>query len=332
MNDKQTLQQNFLQLQFGMFIHFGLYSLSGEHEWFMYRKMVSIPKYLKSYLTAFNPDPAGMEQWVTTAKAMGAKYIICTSKHHDGFCLWPSNIPRQIYPEYIIQNTAFYQKHHRGVLDFLYDACKKHQIKLGLYHSAVDWSWSKKPWLKPHPFYNPDPVIHQKYMAYYEAQLLELGKRYPDLLCFWFDGNHFRPGFPEIFEQNRIHEVLTHHFPSTLVVSNTGYTEPLRITGKTDLIILETADHSGKLTEALWPRSDPDQLAAEVCLTLNKHWGYNRKDKSYKEPEKIAQLVLANIERRSNTLLNFGPAPNGFILDEQVAIAKKIGEILSQKK
>ena len=145
MNNKTNLQNEFLKLKFGMFVHFGLYSLGEKHEWHLMRHLMSIKNYTKAFLTKFDPDPTGMEQWVKTAKLMGAKYLVCTSKHHDGFCLWPSEIERKIFPDYTIQNTPFYQKHKKGVLDFLIEAGKKHGIRIGLYHSAVDWSWSKKP-------------------------------------------------------------------------------------------------------------------------------------------------------------------------------------------
>jgi alpha-L-fucosidase len=325
---KSEIRTAFLDLHFGMFIHFGLYSQGKLHEWHMFRKLQSLKSYKSQFLGSFDPDPAGMEQWVKTAKAMGAKYLVCTSKHHDGFCLWDSKVPHLFDPEYHIRNTPFYQKHKRGVLDYLFDAGKKHGIKIGLYYSAVDWSWEKKPLFRFPLFFPKTEARLNEYNTYYQAQLVELGKKYSELLCFWFDGYHFRPGFSEKLRQNDTYELLSTNFPNTLIVSNTGRVDKVTSSGKTDLLLFETADHSGQLSPAPWPRSDPEQLPGEVCLTLNRHWGYNAVDKDYKSPEGIANLVKANIERKSNTLLNFGPQPNGFIADEQVAIAEEIGRKL----
>lgn len=328
---RKTLYETFLSLKFGMFVHFGLYSIGGEHEWHMYQHRMSLKAYKAAFLHRFDPDPAGMEQWVRTAKEMGATYITCTSKHHDGFCLWDSAIPRaeRVDPGYTIRNTPFYEKHKKGVLDYLFEAGRKHGIRIGLYHSAVDWSWTRKPLIGPHPHVNKPGPAHEAYMSYYTAQLAELGERYPDLLCFWFDGNHFRPGYPSQLRQDAVHDMLVQKFPKALVSSNTGFTTaPVRVTGKTDLIIMENADHSNETPGAVWPRDDPDQLPGEFCLALNNHWGYNATDKNFKNPKDIAALVERNASRYSNTLLNFGPAPDGFIPDEQVAIAREIGALL----
>ncbi len=113
-------------------------------------------------------------------------------------------------------------------------------------------------------------------------------------------------------------------------IQNTGVTNRINIKGKTDLLELENADHDNKINPALWPRDDPEHLPAELCCTLNRHWGYNAKDHQYKQPDEIAAAVIENDKRDTNTLLNFGPHWNGYIINEQVQIAKKIGEYLSK--
>jgi alpha-L-fucosidase len=333
LESRKTLRESFLNLKFGMFVHFGLYSLGEEHEWHMCKHRMSLKAYKAAFLRRFDPDPAGMDQWVRTAKEMGATYVTCTSKHHDGFCLWDSAVPRAVDPDYTIRSTPFYEKHGKGVLDYLFEAGKKHGIRIGLYHSSIDWSWTRKPLFGPQPHINKPGPTHEAYMSYYTKQLVELGERYPDLLYFWFDGNHFRPDFPVQLRQDGVHDMLVQQFKGSLVVSNTGFTTaPVRVTGKTDLIIMENADHSNEAPGAIWPRDDPEQLPGEFCLTFNNHWGYNAADKNFKDPRMIAALVERNAARRSNTLLNFGPAPGGFIPDEQVTLAREIGALLGSNQ
>jgi alpha-L-fucosidase len=327
---KDLIRQAFRKLRFGMFIHFGLYSMGELFEWHLRRKKMNIKTYSTQFIHRFDPDPAGIEQWVKTAKLMGAKYLCCTSKHHDGFCLWNTKIPHEINPEYHIRNTPFFQKHQKSVLDYLFEAGKKYGIRIGLYYSVVDWSWSKKPFLKPHPHLNPDSAIHKRYVAYYLAQLHELKSLYPEVLNFWFDGYQFDKTFPSLLEQDQIYDELSSSYPDLLVVSNSGVTDRLNITGKTDVLILENADHDNRINPTIWPRNDPDQLPGELCCTFNRHWGYNSQDKSYKSPQNIADAVQDNDHKNTNTLLNFGPHWNGFILSEQAEIANQIG-ILLQK-
>jgi alpha-L-fucosidase len=332
LQQKIRLREEFRQLQFGMFVHFGLYSLGEYMEWEMNRKKHSLDGYIKRYLNRFDPDPVGIEQWVLVAKAMGARYICVTSKHHDGFCLWDTKQFHAIRPDYHIRSTPFWQKNQTDVLTVLFNAARKHGIRVALYYSVIDWSWSEKPWFKPHGFIPKDEILREQYLSYYLAQLNELKALFPDVLAFWFDGYQFRPDFPQILGQQAIYETLSSLYPDLLVVSNTGLTEKLNLTGPTDVILLENASTSNSITEKTWTAEDPEKRPGELCLTLNNHWGYNKTDKNYKNPQSIVNIIRMNNQHHSNVLLNFGPHWNGYIIEEQVEIARKIGELLKQQK
>lgn len=325
---KKTAQDNFKKLKFGMFIHFGLYSQGEEHEWHMYRHRMKHDKYRDQFLHSFNPDPNGMEQWVKTAKDMGARYIVCTSKHHDGFCLWNTAVEHDVDPQFHIKNTMFYETNGQDVLHYLFEAGRKHRIRIGLYYSTIDWSWTQieKKWLRPQPHVNKKhPELHRKYIKYYHDQVLELVKRFPDLLLLWFDGYQFNGGLLDYLEYAPLYEKINELNAEVLIGNNSGTARTMKNMGNTDFLLFENMAHRGEQTGAPWPR--PTDLPGEVCLTINNHWGWNAKDKNYKDPQSMKTLVARNAEKEANTLLNFGPKPNGYIGDEQVEIARKIGRL-----
>jgi alpha-L-fucosidase len=335
---KAQAQAAFQDLRFGMFIHFGLYSLGEEHEWHQYRHLMHHNKYRDQFMPRFNPDPKGIEQWVLTAKAMGAKYIVCTSKHHDGFCLWDTKIPHQPDPSYHIRSTPFWQQHQKSVIDFLFEAGRKHGIRIGLYYSVVDWSWTdgEKKWFKPAFHVNiKNTQLHDAYVSYFHQQVVELATLYPDLLCVWFDGYQFKHfpkhphGFLEYLQSSKIYQKMNTDFPHVLIGNNSGHTTGDSDMGETDFLLFENAASRGERSGAPWPRKST--LPGEVCLTINRAWGYSKNDKNYKNPKEMSDLVIYNAERKANTLLNFGPMPNGYIAEDQAQIAHQIGEYLSDR-
>lgn len=328
-----SAQKSFLELRFGQFIHFGLYSLGEEHEWHMRRHKMSLKRYKNTFLKHFNPDPAGMEQWVINAKEMGAKYITCTAKHLDGFPLWDTSVPHPKDNRYHIRSTPFWKKHGTDIITLLHAACKKHGLKMGLYYCILDCSCNKKvtPFSSP-AFVSKKPAARDAYTAYYHAHLEELVKKFDNLLLFWIDGYQFNKDYPEALDANGIYKKVKNLDPRILMCYNSGNTREVRDLGGTDVLIFENMAHHGEKNGAPWPRDDP--RPAEVCLTINNHWGYNSKDKNHKNSSDIMQLVLENERRNSNTLLNFGPKPDGYIADDQVKIAREIGDLykLQRKK
>ncbi len=336
MQDTSTAQEEFQNLRFGMFIHFGIYSLGEEHEWHMFKHRMKHDDYKRKFMGRFDPDPKGIEQWVITAKAMGAKYMVVTSKHHDGFCLWDTKINHGVDSEFHIRDTPFWEHHQKSILDYLFEAGRKHGIRIGLYYSTIDWSWTgiEKRAFRPQ-FHvllkKKHQDIHNRYVEYYKDQVLELAQLYPDVLCFWFDGYQFRHplhphGFLDYLDYPALYKEIKNINPAILVGNNTGTTKSAKKMGDNDLLLLENMSGLGQSNAAPWPRKSV--LPGEVCLTINRAWGYAKKDKHYKTAESMQRLVIDNALRNANTLLNFGPQPDGYIAQDQVAIAVKIGELL----
>ena len=324
-------REDFLKLRFGMFIHFGLYSQGEEHEWHMHLHKMSLSKYRDQFLKSFNPNPKGIEQWVITAKKMGAKYLVCTSKHCDGFCLWDTEFKHGIDPNYHIRNTLFWENNQKGVLDYLFEAGRKHDIKIGLYHAVVDWSWSEKPMFGPPRHGIKNDQTNQHFIENMQERLLELIHRYPDVLLFWLDGYVMvKDGFKRL-NYVPMYQKLHEAKPKILIGCNSGTTQHEFKTPVSDILLFENLAGKFEINPVVWPRHDPELLPAEACLTLNEHWGWNATDKDYKNSHAIARLVLENQQRRGNTLLNFGPMPNGYISEEQVEIAEKIGFALKSE-
>ncbi len=170
----QNVRNEFLNLKFGMFIHFGLYSQGKEHEWHMYNHKMSLKKYKEKFMATFNPDPKGIEQWVRVAKRMGAKYLVVTSKHCDGFCLWDTEFHHGLDPDYCIENTDFYKTNKKSVLDYLFEAGKKYDMKIGLYHAVVDWSWSEKKLFGFPSHYIKNDVLNEKFILNLQERIKEL--------------------------------------------------------------------------------------------------------------------------------------------------------------
>ncbi|MCA9238554.1 MAG: alpha-L-fucosidase, partial [Planctomycetales bacterium] len=175
-------REAFQQDRFGVFIHWGVYSVLGRGEWVMNNEKMSIEEYEK-LAPRFNPIRFDADQWAKTFKLAGAKYITITSKHHDGFCMWDSK-----QTDWDIVDRTPYGK---DVIKQLAEACQRHGLKLFLYHSQLDWH---------HPEYHPlgmtghhsgrpDSGDFGKYLDYMDAQLTELlGGDYGPIGGIWFDG------------------------------------------------------------------------------------------------------------------------------------------------
>jgi alpha-L-fucosidase len=301
----------------GMFIHWGLYAVpAGEWngnrnhaEWI--RHSAKIPK--KTYdkfLGQYNPTKFDADQWVLLAKTAGMKYIVITSKHHDGFCLWPSKLT-----DYDIESTPF----KRDILGELTAACKKHGVKMCFYHSIMDWGHENYPprgWEKDRA---SDKINMPKYTAYMKGQLKELIESY-DPAVLWFDGE---------WEGCWDHEMGKDLYQ---------YVRSL----KPDIIINNRVDKGRKgmqgMTSERKFRGDfgtPEQeiphtgipgVDWESCMTMNRHWGWNKSDKNWKSTKDLLHKTIDIASKGGNYLLNIGPKADGTFPDEAIERLKGIGE------
>ncbi len=319
--------QRFRDAQFGMMVHFGLYSLlAGEYrgkryggigEWIQSKARIPKAEYEK-LATAFNPVYFNAEEWVLLAKEAGMKYIVVTSKHHEGFCLFHS-----AYDNY---NCVTGSPFGRDLIGELADACRKHDMLLGIYYSQdLDWhepnggGWNCKPdyeggvleeprlWSNSWDFPNNEK---KNFELYFRGKVLpqvhELLTHYGDILLMWFDTpNTISP------EQSReLFDLVKSLQPNCLVNTRIG-------NGLGDYRSMG----DNQLPEV------PSEIPTEAPCTLNDTWGFKYYDNRWKSAEEVIRIREHCRERGANYLLNVGPDPLGRIPAPACDILKAIGKV-----
>ncbi len=321
--DKDSRMQWWRDARFGMFIHWGLYAIpAGEWkdetkhaEWIRTTAEIPLETYNK-FLPQFNPIQFDAEEWVLTAKNAGMEYIVITSKHHDGFCLFDSK-----YTDYDVMSTPF----KRDILKELSDASQKHGIKLGFYYSIMDWHHNdylpRRGWEKTR---STEGASYDRYIVYMKNQLKELLTNY-EISILWFDGewegtwkhkyavdlyNYLKKIQPEIIINNRID------------IGRTG------MAGMTkDGYIGDFGTPEQEIPVEGFPGVD-----WESCITMNNHWGYNKNDKNWKSSEETIKMLSNITSKGGNLLLNVGPKANGKFPEESNEILGEVGKWLGNNK
>jgi alpha-L-fucosidase len=306
----------FQDIRFGMFIHWGLYSILAKHEWIMHMDRIPVAEYEK-LVPQFNPTKFNADEWVSIAADAGQKYIVPTSRHHDGFSMYDTALS-----DYKITNTPF--KH--DPMRELADACaRRGDIKLGFYSSVLDWH---------HPAYRfreESGLAWEDYLAFLHGQVRELCTNYGDIACIWFDGdwphhdfnesdNYFLPGGS--FEYEALYNLI-HTLQPNAVVMNNRHEEPLPgedIQGfEQDLPGMNTAGFNA---------SQIYNFPLEVCMTINDHWGYSAVDRNTKSVSHLVHLLVRSASVGANYLLNVGPTAEGEIVPTHAERLCGVGEWL----
>ena len=301
----------FQDAKFGMFIHWGVYSVLGDGEWVMNNQRID--KYTYQKLPAFfNPIGYDPEEWVALAKAAGMKYITITSKHHDGFAMWDSKIS-----DWDIADRTPYR---RDVLKMLAEECKKQGIKLFFYHSHLDWYQDNY-----FPRGNtgltagrPESGDWYKYLDYMDTQLTELLTGYGEVAGIWFDGHWDKKDADWRLDKTY---GLIHSLQPACLIGNNHHLAPFN--GE-DFQMFEK-DLPGQKTTGFNQEQKVGDLPFETCETMNNSWGFNLQDKNYKSTKSLIQYLVKAAGYNSNFLLNVGPMPDGRIQPEFVTILREIG-------
>jgi alpha-L-fucosidase len=318
----------FQDAKFGMFIHWGVYSVLGAGEWVMHQKQMTVSEYEK-LPPQFNPTDYDPKQWVALAKSAGMKYITITSKHHDGFAMWDS----QASDYDIVERTPF----GKDVLKMLADECEREGIRLFFYHSHLDWH---------HPDYyprgrtgqhsgRPEEGDFNRYLDYMDSQIAELASgQYAQLGGFWFDGwwdqRNQEEGQPPkaTYVDWRLEKTynLIHKLQPQALIGNNHHVAPFP--GE-DFQMFEK-DLPGHNTTGFSADATIGQLPLETCETINKSWGFNKTDHSFKSTEQLIHYLVRAAGYNSNFLLNVGPTPQGTIQEGFVTRLEEIGEWLAR--
>jgi alpha-L-fucosidase len=301
----------FQDARFGMFVHWGVYSVLGDGEWVMNNKKIPIADYEK-LPALFNPTEFDAKEWVALAKAAGMKYITITSKHHDGFAMFDSKVS-----DYNIVARTPYKK---DVLKALAEECRRQGLKLFFYHSQLDWH---------HPDYfprgrtgqdtgRPDQGNWPRYLDYMNAQLRELLTNYGDVAGIWFDGWWDKPGAD--WQVDRTYALIHQLQPQALIGSN----HHRRPNPGEDFQMFEK-DLPGGRTAEFNKDSEIGELPLETCETMNGAWGFNITDRRYKSTRDLVRYLARAAGSNANFLLNVGPMPNGRIQPEFVTRLHEVG-------
>lgn len=312
--ERAEMTQWFREARFGMFVHWGVYSVLGRGEWVMHNEKMSVQDYEK-LPAQFNPVEFDAARWVDLAKRAGARYITITSKHHDGFAMWDSQVS-----DYDIVDSTPYGK---DVLKALAEECEKQGVNLFFYHSHLDWR---------HPDYyprgrtgqhsgRPDEGDFNRYLDYMDAQIAELaGGRYGRLAGFWFDGWWDQQikeegGDPKKTQVDwRLQQTydLIHRLQPQALIGNNHHVAPFP--GE-DFQMFEK-DLPGHNTTGFSPDSEISRLPLETCETINRSWGYNKDDRNFKSARELVHYLVRAAGYDANFLLNVGPTPQGTIQPE----------------
>lgn len=292
-------QAEFEDSKFGIFLHWGLYSVFGQGEWYL-NYGPQQDEYSKA-ASAFNPTKFDARAWVNAIADAGARYICFTTRHHEGFSMWDT-----AQSEYnIIDATPF----GRDILKELSEACQERGIKLHLYYSHIDWGREDYPKGRTGKTTGCDPA-KENWPAYYDfmnRQLKELLTGYGPIGAIWFDGwwDHDEDKTPFDWQLPEQYKMIHDLQPSCLVANN-HHQSPFE--GE-DIQIFER-DLPGENAYGLSGQSI-SSLPLETCATMNGIWGYRLMDQNYKDEKTLVHTLVGAAGKGANLLLNIGPQPSG---------------------
>jgi alpha-L-fucosidase len=305
--------------RFGMFIHWGLYAIpAGEWngktnygEWIRNNAKIPIGEYDK-FRDRFNPTKFNPDEWVRLAKAAGMKYIVITTKHHDGFGLFDSK-----QTDWDVMATPY----GRDILKQLAAACQKQGIRLCFYYSIMDWHHPdyvpRRDWEKAdRPEAGAD---FNRYVQFMKAQLKELLTGYGPIGILWFDGQWEGTWTSELGRD--LYDYVRSLQPSIIINNRVG-----KAGGSYGLDREQGKAGDYGTPEQEIPATGMPGLDWETCMTMNGNWGYNRADKDFKSTTVLIRNLVDIASKGGNFLLNVGPTSDGEIPPESVDRLKAMGE------
>ena len=308
----------FSEARFGMFIHWGVYSVpAGEWkghkdyaEWFLEETHMPVSQYEK-FAQQFNPVKFDAKRWVAIAKDAGMKYIVITSKHHDGFGMFPSKVT-----DWCIKCTPF----QRDPLKELAAACREAGIKLCLYYSIMDWhhpDWGTRRAWNDKATGKPDM---DRYTAYMKRQLKELLTNYGPMGILWFDGEWESPWTTE--RGDDLYDYVRSLQPDIIVNNRVGKARA----GIAGMDKGRGAGDYGTPEQNVPDKGFGPGVYWESCMTMNNHWGYNKNDHNLKSTKNLIHILVDFASKGGNFLLNVGPTAEGLIPPTSVERLKEMGD------
>ena len=291
--DRVRRMQWWHQAKFGMFIHWGLYSVLGRHEWVMENEGIPVSEY-EPLAKRFNPKPNAARAWAKLARQAGQKYMVMTTKHHEGFCQWDTRLTNY---------CAAKQGPGRDLVREYVDAARAEGLRVGFYYSLMDWH---------HPDgarCATDEEARKRFVAYTHGLIRELLTNYGKIDVLWYDVRW--PLTADQWESEKMNKMVFELQPDIIVNNRNGLpgdfaTPEQRITAETN----------GR--------------AWESCMTLNDSWGFQQSDDSWKPSKQVIRNLISCARDGGNYLLNIGPKPDGSIPEESVRILTEVGQWMAK--
>src|SRR5580658_1580799 len=279
------------EAKFGMFIHWGLYSVIGQHEWAKEVEGVPIPQY-ELLAKHFTPKPNAARDWARLAKRAGQKYMVMTTKHHEGFCHWDTKLTDYCAPK---------QGPGRDLVREFVDAARAEGLRVGFYYSLMDWHHPDGATCKT------DEAARKRFVEYTHGLIRELMTNYGKIDVLWYDVDW--PLNAAGWESERMNETVFELQPD-IIVNNRNGLEGDFSTPEQEIVAAEAG------------------RAWESCMTMNDSWGFNRGDDGWKTPKTIVTNLANCAKGGGNYLLNIGPLPDGSVPEKSLEILETVGKWL----
>lgn len=308
----------FVHDRFGMFIHWGIYSVVARHEWIKNYEQISDADYQK-YFDHFDPDLYDPQQWARTARNAGMKYFVVTTKHHDGFCLWDSKLT-----DYKAPHTPAGQ----DLIRPLVEAFRSEGLKIGFYHSLIDWHHPEFPVDALHPQRNDEEFLKanqdrdmRKYVEYLHGQVRELLTDYGKIDILFLDFSYsgrpseglLAPGKgKDDWQSERLIEMVRELQPGIVINDRAEIPQ--------DYVTPE------QVQPQAWVTREGVPVIWEACQTFSGSWGYYRDEMTWKSPEMLIQMLIDGVSKGGNLILNVGPNARGEFELRAVARLEALGD------
>ena len=308
----------FTRDRFGMFIHWGLYSMPARHEWIKTREKIPEAKYDK-YFKYFNPDLFDAREWARQAKAAGMKYAVLTTKHHEGFCMWDTQ-----YTDYKCTNTPA----GRDLVREYVDAFRAEGLHVGFYYSLIDWHHPEFPIDRLHPRRDDPDAEEQskgrdvhKYAEYMRNQVTELLTNYGKIDVLWFDFSYSAPDpqdkpwmkgkGKDDWEAEELIALARRLQPGVIIDNRTEIEQDI------------WTPEQFQPTEWVRDPKTGELVTWEACQTFSGSWGYYRDEMTWKSPDMLIGMLVNTVSLGGNLLMNVGPTARGY-LDRRAEGALKV--------
>jgi alpha-L-fucosidase len=291
----------FVRDRFGLFIHWGLYALGARHEWLKHREEIPTEIYDELYFKRFDPDLYDPRTWAAAAANAGMKYFVITTKHHEGFCLWDTKLT-----DYKATNTPA----KRDLLRPMVEAFREKNLRVGFYHSLIDWHHPQYV-IDPHhgPYRNKDRAAlnvgrdQSKYAEYLHAQVRELLTQFGQVDILWFDYSYPKPDGSgkgrNDWQSEKLLKLVRELMPKVIL------DDRLDLPDGWDIKTPE------QYQARAWPTVSGQPVVWEACQTFSGSWGYHRDEDSWKSVEQLIQMLIDTVSKGGNLLLNVGPTGRG---------------------